>query len=263
MISGVYSSDRGNSSNQVIKMEHAALQGPDSRWNLEVKYKLRDNKASTKRWVNIWDFYSDAKVEPKHNEIELSISSPNEDHEFAVFGTPEIEDKKRMQMAIFGGKPIQGKHWPIFVTLFDDTMMAFKRVCEREESKGRRLLTTLAGLFVSNSDDDIKIAITALEEGWKIIGSHLMTIKSKDVWNSPENSTDFPSCVFEIAHADETKQTFFCGIQASHLNDTTETELVAFFEQEQENEVHLIDQNVIAPPEMLIGEDNVIGKPQN
>lgn len=52
-----------------------------------------------------------------------------------------------------------------------------QRVCEREESKGRRLLTTLAGLFVSNSDDDIKIAITALEEGWKIIGSHLMVGK--------------------------------------------------------------------------------------
>ena len=61
----------------------------------------------------------------------------------------------------------------------------------------------------------------------------LQTIKSKDAWNSPENSTDFPYCVFEIAHTDEKKQTFFCGIQASHLNDTAETELVAFFEQEQ------------------------------
>ena len=107
-------------------MEHSALQGPNSQWNLEVKCKLRENKASTKRWVNIWNFYPDSKVELKHNEIELSISSPNEDHEFAVFGIPEIEDKKRMQMAIFGEKPIQGKHWHIFVTLFDDTMMAFK-----------------------------------------------------------------------------------------------------------------------------------------
>ena len=61
----------------------------------------------------------------------------------------------------------------------------------------------------------------------------LQTIKSKDAWNAPENSTDFPYCVFEIAHLDETKQTFLCGIQASHLNDTAETELVAFFEQEQ------------------------------
>lgn len=91
-----------------------------------MKYKPRKNKTSTKRWVNVWYFYPDAKVELKHNEIELTISSPNEDHEFAVFGTPEIKDKKRIQMGIFGGKPTQGKHWNIFVILFDDTMMAFK-----------------------------------------------------------------------------------------------------------------------------------------
>jgi len=105
-------------------MEHSALQGPSSQWDLEVKYRQRGN--TTKRWVNIWNFYPDAKVELKHNEVELTISSPNEDHEFAVFGRPEIEDKKRMQMGIFGGKPTQGKHWHIFVTLFDDTMIAFK-----------------------------------------------------------------------------------------------------------------------------------------
>ena len=32
---------------------------------------------------------------------------------------------------------------------------------------------------------------------------------------------------------DETKQTFFSGVQASHLIDTAETELLAFFEKEQ------------------------------
>ena len=123
---GVYGSDRGNNSIQVFKMEHSALQGPNSQWNLEVKYRVRKNKVSVKRWVNISNFYPDAKVELKRNEIELTISSPNEDHEFAVFGTPEIEDKKRMQMGIFAGKPTQGKHWQIFVTLLDDTIMAFK-----------------------------------------------------------------------------------------------------------------------------------------
>lgn len=107
-------------------MEHSALQGPNSQWNLEVKCKVRENKTSAKRWVNIWNIYPDAKVDLKRNEIELTISSPNEDHEFAVFGTPGTEDKKRMQMGIFGGKPKQGKRWQIFVTLFDDTMMAFK-----------------------------------------------------------------------------------------------------------------------------------------
>lgn len=50
-------------------------------------------------------------------------------------------------------------------------------MCEREESKGRQLLTTLAGLLVSNSDEDIKIDISALEDGWKIIGSNLMVRK--------------------------------------------------------------------------------------
>ena len=52
-----------------------------------------------------------------------------------------------------------------------------QRVCEKEEGKGRRLLTTLAGLFVSDNGDDIKIDITALEDGWKIIGSRLMVGK--------------------------------------------------------------------------------------
>ena len=107
-------------------MEHSALQGPDSQWNVEVKYKVREKKASVKHWVNISNFYPDAKVGLKRNEVELTIPSPSEDHEFAVFGTPEKEDKKRMQMGVFGGKPTQGKHWQIVVTLFDDTMMAFK-----------------------------------------------------------------------------------------------------------------------------------------
>lgn len=57
------------------------------------------------------------------------------------------------------------------------------------------------------------------------------TIKAKDAWNSPENSTDFPSCVFEIAHVDETKKLFFCGIKASHSNDSANSEVVVFFEQ--------------------------------
>jgi len=113
-------------------MEHSAVQGPNSQWNLEVKCRVRDNKACTKRWDNIWNFYPDAKVELKHNWIELSISSPSRDHEFAVFGTPKTEDKKRMQMAIFGRKPMQGIHWHICVTLFDDTLMAFK--VQKEDS---------------------------------------------------------------------------------------------------------------------------------
>ena len=59
----------------------------------------------------------------------------------------------------------------------------------------------------------------------------MKTIKSKDAWNSPENSTDFPRCHFEISHVDETKQSFFCGITASHGNDTAETEVIEFYEE--------------------------------
>ena len=46
-----------------------------------------------------------------------------------------------------------------------------QKVCEREESRGRQLLTTLAGLFISNSDEVIKIDMTALEKGWEIKGN--------------------------------------------------------------------------------------------
>ena len=56
-------------------------------------------------------------------------------------------------------------------------------------------------------------------------------IKSKDAWNSPENSKDFPRCDFEISHVDKQKQCFFCAIKISHGNDCASTEVVALFEQ--------------------------------
>ena len=46
-----------------------------------------------------------------------------------------------------------------------------QHLCDREQSKGRQLLTTLAALFVSNNDKDIEIEISIREEGWQIIGS--------------------------------------------------------------------------------------------
>ena len=45
-----------------------------------------------------------------------------------------------------------------------------QQVCQKEEEMGNRLLTALAGLFVSNSDEDIRIEFTALETGWQIKG---------------------------------------------------------------------------------------------
>ena len=47
---------------------------------------------------------------------------------------------------------------------------------------GNRLLTTLAGLFVSNSDEDIRIEFTALESGWQIKGNKVK------VWKYLDNS---------------------------------------------------------------------------
>ena len=35
------------------------------------------------------------------------------------------------------------------------------------------MLTALAGLFVSNCDEDIKVELSALEAGWEIKGSKL------------------------------------------------------------------------------------------
>ena len=53
-------------------------------------------------------------------------------------------------------------------------------LCEKEERKGRQLLTILPGLFISNSGEDIKIDISGLEKGWKIIGSSLMVRRKKN-----------------------------------------------------------------------------------
>ncbi len=50
--------------------------------------------------------------------------------------------------------------------LFDE-----QQVSQKEEEMGNRRLTALAGLFVSNSYEDIRIEFTALEPGWQIKGS--------------------------------------------------------------------------------------------
>ena len=60
---------------------------------------------------------------------------------------------------------------------------------------------------------------------------YFQTIKSRDAWNSPENSVDFPRCYFEIRHVDKTKQSFFCRIKASHEGDVARAEIVGYFER--------------------------------
>lgn len=80
----------------------------------------------TNSWRNITEVYPDAKVEEKHNDIEVTLPTLHEDTEIAAFGIPGNDDQKRMQMAIFGRKPTQGRDWRIRVYLIDDSTIAFK-----------------------------------------------------------------------------------------------------------------------------------------
>lgn len=81
----------------------------------------------TRSWRNITEVYPDARVVDKHNDIEVTIPTLcDEDLEIAAFGIPGNEDQKRMQMAIFGRKPTQGRDWKIRVYLIDDSTIAFK-----------------------------------------------------------------------------------------------------------------------------------------
>ena len=52
-----------------------------------------------------------------------------------------------------------------------------QQVCKKEEERGHKLLQPLAGMFVSNSNEDIRIELSALEPGWKIKGSKVKVTK--------------------------------------------------------------------------------------
>ncbi|KAJ7382360.1 Netrin receptor unc5c [Desmophyllum pertusum] len=220
-----------------IVIEHCCLRAPGNKWNIAIKCRTPPKKSqNTSIWIDVIELYPNAKIEDKHNDIEVTLPPLQEGLEIAAFGTPGKDDQKRMQMAIFGRNPTQGRNWKIRVYLIDDSTIAFKNVCQKEEEMGNRLLTALAGLFVSNSDEDIRIKLTDLEPGWQIKGCTVKTIKSKNAWQSPENATDFPRCHFEIIHVDKTKQSFFCGMTASHENDQANTEVVAYFERVSYND---------------------------
>ena len=70
--------------------------------------------------------YPEAKVQLKHNDIEVTLPYLQEDVEIAAFGRPGKDDKKRMQMAIFAKRPKLGRDWKIWVYLVDDTSPAFE-----------------------------------------------------------------------------------------------------------------------------------------
>ena len=72
------------------------------------------------------EVYPDAKVEEKHNDIEVTLPSLREDVEVAAFGIPGEEDQIRMQMAVFGTRPPRGSEWRIRIYLLHDTITAVK-----------------------------------------------------------------------------------------------------------------------------------------
>ncbi|XP_068754713.1 uncharacterized protein [Montipora capricornis] len=235
-ISGAYDGgSQGTPCDPHLEMEHSAANGKKSQWTLLVKCREKvppeQETLSTRHWSNITEVFPDAKVKELAKTVHLTLTEAMESYEFAVFGKPGNNDRKRMQVGIFGSKPKKGQDWNIFVTLFDDTLMELKHVCDVEKGRGRHLLTALAGLFVLNSDEDIKISLSMLDVGWQIKGGKIQVIKSKDAWNYLGNSTDFPRCCFEISHDDIRKKSFYCEITASHGTDTAETELVEHFDE--------------------------------
>ena len=48
-----------------------------------------------------------------------------------------------------------------------------QKMFQDEDERGNKLLTPLAGIFVSKSNKDIKIELSNLEPGWKIRGSNV------------------------------------------------------------------------------------------
>ena len=55
----------------------------------------------------------------------------------------------------------------LFLFLYNQKMF------QDEDENGNKLLTPLAGIFVSKSNEDIKIELSKLEPGWKIRGSNV------------------------------------------------------------------------------------------
>ena len=132
LASGCYKISQGNSPSPPVLIEHSCLMTRDNKWDIDVKcrpQRLSHVKAAshqTDSWRSLKEAYPDAKIEHKHNDIEVTLPSLQEDLEIAAFGRPGKDDQKRMQMATFGGRPSQGRNWKIWVYLVDDTTTAYK-----------------------------------------------------------------------------------------------------------------------------------------
>ena len=105
-----------------VLVEHCAFLEPVvSQWSLHVMCR-----SGKQEWDRLRDACPEAKVVVKNNDILVSLPSLPEELELAVFGKPGECDMKRMQMCIFGRKPVKGRDWNISVYLCDDTVMAFE-----------------------------------------------------------------------------------------------------------------------------------------
>ena len=131
-VSGCYKISQGNSPSPPVLIEHSCLMTRDNKWDIDVKCRpqrlshVQGASHQTDSWRSLKEAYPDAKIEHKHNDIEVTLPSLQEDLEIAAFGRPGKDDQKRMQMATFGGRPSQGRNWKIWVYLVDDTTTAYK-----------------------------------------------------------------------------------------------------------------------------------------
>ena len=121
LISGKYKQAAGIVSKEVV-VEHCAFtESPTSNWLVDVKCRSGGSD-----WKSLSKADPKAEVQMKTNDISIALPPLQEDTEIAVFGKPGEHDLKRMQMYVFGAKPVQGRNWMIYVYICDDTDMAFE-----------------------------------------------------------------------------------------------------------------------------------------
>ena len=131
-VSSCYKISQADSPSSPTLIEHCCLMTRGNKWNIDVKcrpQKLSHVKGAshqTDSWRSLKEAYPDVVIEHKHNDIEVTLPSLQEDIEIAAFGRPGKDDQKRMQMATFGREASQGRNWKIWLYLVDDTTTAYR-----------------------------------------------------------------------------------------------------------------------------------------
>ena len=115
----------------IILIEHFCLITPGNERDIKVKCRpilhgAQGVSNQRNNWRSLMVAHPEAEVQLKHNDIEVTLPSLQEDVEIAAFGRPGKGDKKRMQIAIFAKRPKLGKDLKIWVYLLDDTNPAFE-----------------------------------------------------------------------------------------------------------------------------------------